>query len=136
MIIHTFYQRSSLHFTHHFSLPYTFRRIIITLQIPSLHFTSLQFTSIHFTSLIITFLTLFLKTCTHISPKIFTSLHSPFFTTHHFSLPYTFRRIIITLQIPSLHFNSLHITYNYFSNPLFKNMYTHFTKDFHFTSLH
>jgi len=36
-MIHTLYQRSSLHFTPRFSLPSTFRRFIIAVQIPSLH---------------------------------------------------------------------------------------------------
>ena len=49
-IIHTFHQIYSLHFTPHFSLPSTFRRVITMLQIPSLH-------------LIITLLTIFLKIC-------------------------------------------------------------------------
>jgi hypothetical protein len=41
-------------------------------------------------------------------------------STLHFSLPSTFIRFMITLQIPSLHFTVLHFTYNYFPNPLFK----------------
>ena len=53
MVVHTFHQRTSLHFICNVSLPSTFRRFITTLQNPSLHFISL----------ISTFLTLFLKTC-------------------------------------------------------------------------
>ena len=64
MVIHTFHQSSSLHFTSphftslhftpHFSLPSTCGRFIITLKIPSFPFTSLNFNSFHFTSLHLT----------------------------------------------------------------------------------
>jgi len=45
------------------------------------------------------------------------------FTPRFFSLSFTFRRFISMLQIPSHHFTSIHFTYNYFPNPLFKNMW-------------
>ena len=97
MIIHTYHRRSSLHFTSllttpHFSLPSTYRRFMITLQIHFtllLHFTSLHYTSLHFTSL-------------HFTSLHFTTLH---FTTLHFtSLHYT------SLHYTTLHFTSLTIT--------------------------
>jgi len=190
----------SVHFTPNFSLPATFRRFVITLQIRSLHFTSLPFfisghvqtfyrhasnpfTSLHFTphfSLPATFRLL----SSRFKSVQFTSLHSPFFTpghfqtfyhhasnpftslhftpifhfrplsdflsprfksihftslhfTPHFSLPATFRRFILTLQIRSLHspfFTSSHFQmfYHHASNSF---NFHHFTS-LHFTSLH
>ena len=136
----------SVHFTPNFSLPATFRRFVITLQIRSLHFTSLPFfisghvqtfyrhasnpfTSLHFTphfSLPATFRLL----SSRFKSVQFTSLHF----TPHFSLPATFRRFIITLQIRSLHFTSL----PFFISGHFQTFYHHASNPFtslHFTSL-
>jgi len=44
MLIHTFHQRSTHHSLPILSLPSTFRRFVITLQILSIHFTSVHFT--------------------------------------------------------------------------------------------
>ena len=80
-------------------------------NISSLHFTSLHFTSLHFTSL-------------H-----FTSLHF----NPHFSLPCTFGRFVTTRKSEGFLSPSLFVTYNYFPNPLSKNMAVIETETIHFS---
>ena len=115
----------SVHFTPNFSLPATFRRFVITLQIRSLHFTSLPFfisghfqtfyhhasnpfTSLHFTSLPI----FHFQPLSDVLSSRFKSVHF----TPHFSLPATFKCFIITPQIRSLHFNFHHFTSLHFTS--------------------
>ena len=103
MIILTFHQRSSHNFTPRFSLPFIFRRFIITLKTPVLHFTSLHFTSLHFTSLHITTLHLTVLYLHLLSFALlcFTSLH---FTSLHFT----------SLHFTLLYFTSLHLLHSPF----------------------